>query len=154
MTAANERGQVMSALETVIQGMIFPAAINGSTSWRTVSRRLRLWGDVPADQQPYVALVTHMEMDEYRNLGTLRRRLDLRAWCYSRTDDPNAIGGIDLDNMMQAFETALMPDNPSQNTFTLNGLVYWCRIEGRVFKDPGDIDNQTLLMVPIVVEWP
>jgi hypothetical protein len=150
---ATNRGQVMTALATVLSSMTFPAAINGSTTWRTFEQRLRLWGDVPVEQQPYMALVTHLEMDEYRNLGLLRRRLDLRAWCYSRTDG-GVIGQVDLDVMMQGFETALQPDDPSRNTFTLGGLVYWCRIEGRVFKDPGDIDNQALLLVPIVVEWP
>jgi hypothetical protein len=28
------------------------------------------------------------------------------------------------------------------------------RIEGKVFKDPGDIDNQAMLIVPLVVEMP
>ena len=56
---------------------------------------------------------------------------------------------------MEAFEAAfLVPDNFSTNSNTLNGLVYWCRIEGKVFKDPGDLDSQTLLIVPIIVEMP
>lgn len=143
----------MTAILNLAQGMTFATAINGATTWRTVSNRLRLWADVPPDQQPYAALVTHREIDEYRGLGLLRRRLELNFWCYTRSD--NDPGGPQLDTIMEAFEAAFNTiDDFSTGCNTLNGLVYWCRIEGRVFKDPGDIDNQTLLMVPIVVEMP
>jgi hypothetical protein len=131
--------------------MSFAQPINGTMTWNTVSNRLRLWGDVSADQQPAAFLVTHRETDEYRGLGLLRRRLDLGIWCYSRSD--NGPGAFDLDTMMQAFEEAFtVADDPGHNANTLGGLVYWCRIEGRVFKDPGDLDYQTLLIVPLVVE--
>ena len=147
------RNQVMTAILAVIQGMTFSTPINGVSTWNTVSNRLRLWGDVSADQQPAAFLVTHREMDDYRGLGLLRRRLELGIWCYSRSDSD--IGGPQLDTMMEAFEAAFIkPDNFSTNSNTLGGLVYWVRIEGKVFKDPGDIDNQTLLIVPLVVEMP
>lgn len=133
--------------------MTFSAPINGVTTWQTVSNRLRLWADVPSDQQPAAFLVTHREIDEYRGLGLLRRRLELAVWCYSRSD--GSPGQPQLDLMMQSFEAAFnVPDNMSDNSNTLGGLVYWIRIEGKVFKDPGDIDNQTLLIVPLVVEMP
>jgi len=156
------RAQVMQALLSLISNMTFTQPINGKVNWATgpqdkvnvnVPAKLRLWGDVPADQQPAVFLVTHREMDEYRNLGLLRRRLELQLWCYSRAD--NGPGGPDLDVMMESFHNALsVSDNPSRNSNTLGGLVYWCRIEGRVFKDPGDIDSQTMLICPLVVEMP
>src|SRR6266446_8350592 len=140
-----DRSQIMSAVLGLVNGMTFATPINNRTAWQLTSQRLRLWGDVPIDQQPAAFLVTHREMDEYRNLGTVRRRLELGVWCYSRTDDLSTVGGTDLDTMMAAFEVAFQPDRPSQNLLTLNGLVYWCRIEGRVFKDPGDIDNQAMM---------
>jgi uncharacterized phage protein gp47/JayE len=93
-------------------------------------------------------------MDEYRNLGLLRRRLELGVWCYCKASDTEP-GQTSLDTMLQAFEAAfIQPDNFSTNANTLGGLVYWCRIEGRVFKVPGDIDNQAMLVVPVVVEMP
>lgn len=156
------RAQVMTAILGVIQNMAFSAPINGKTTWATgpgdavtptVPAKLRLWADVPPDQQPAVFLVTHKETDEYRNLGLLRRRLELGIWCYTRSD--NSPGGAQLDLLMQAFEAAFIkPDDYSTNSNTLGGLVYWCRIEGKVFKDPGDLDSQTLLIVPLVVEMP
>ena len=147
------RTQVMTALLGVIQGMSFASPINGASTWKTVNNRLRLFSDVASDQQPAAFLVTHREVDEYRGLGLLRRRLELGVWCYSRSDsDP---GQPQLDTMMQSFEAAFIkPDNFSTNMNTLGGLVYWVRIEGKVFKDPGDIDSQTMLIVPLIVEMP
>lgn len=156
------RAQVMTAILGVINGMTFSTPVNGVTTWNTkpsdptnaaVPAKLRLWADVSADQQPAAFLVTHKETDEYRGLGLLRRRLNLGVWCYSRAD--NAPGGPDLDTMMQAFEAAFIkPDDFSTNCNTLGGLVYWVRIEGTVLKVPGDIDSQTMMIVPLVVEMP
>lgn len=147
------RNQVITAILQVIQNMTFGQPINNATTWATVSNRLRLWGDVSSDQQPAAFLVTHRELDEYRGLGLVRRRLDLGVWCYSRTDSNP--GGPQLDTMMEAFETAFnVVDNPSTGCNTLGGLVYWCRIEGRIFKDPGDIDNQAMMILPLSVEMP
>ena len=162
--AGETRAQVITALLNIINGMTFSSPINGASTWVTgpsdpantaIQAKLRLWGDVPPDQQPTAFLVTHNETDEYRGLGLLRRRLNFGIWCYSRGD---AIpGASQLDIMMEAFEKAFcVVDNPSTNCNTLGGLVYWCRIEGKVFKDPGDIDpsSQTLLIVPLIVEMP
>jgi hypothetical protein len=147
------RNVVMTKILSVITNMTFSSPINGATTWNTTSNRLRLWADVTPEQQPAAFLVMHNEMDEYRNLGLLRRRLVLSVWCYSRCD--NTIGANDLDTMMEAFEAAFIkPDDFSTNSNTLGGLVYWIRIEGKVFLDPGDIDNQTLLIVPLLVEMP
>jgi hypothetical protein len=147
------RNQVMLAILNRVQGMTFATPVNGALTWRTVSNRLRLWGDVSPDQQPAAFLVTHREADEYRGLGLYRRRLDLGVWCYTRSD--NSPGANDLDTIMESFEAAFnVPDDMTTGNNTLGGLVYFCRIEGKTFKDPGDIDSQTLLIVPLCVEMP
>lgn len=147
----------MAAIKAKIDAMSFTVPINGASTWVTSQTWLRLWGDVPSDQQPYVALVTHKETDEYRGLGLSRRRLDLRCYCYTRNPKASGKGQTDLDTIMESFEAAFgeaAVDDFSTNQCTLGGLVYWCRIEGVVFKDPGDLDQQTLLVVPLSVEMP
>lgn len=147
------RNQVMVAILNRIQSMSFSSPINNALTWNTISNRLRLWSDVSSDQQPAAFLVTHRETDEYRGLGLLRRRLELGVWCYLRSDSQP--GSPQLDTLMEAFETAFnTPDNTSTNCNTLGGLVYWIRIEGKVFKDPGDLDSQAMMIVPIAVEMP
>jgi len=148
------RETILGAIFAKIQGMSFSSPINGSSTWVTASRRLRLWGDVPSDQQPAAFLVEHREVDEWTHLGTVRRKLDgLALWAYARTDDPMAIGGTYINMMLESLETAFAPD-AMNGQCTLGGLVYWIRQEGRIFKDPGDIDNQAMLICPLVVEVP
>jgi hypothetical protein len=151
---ATTREQVAQALLTLVQGMTFASPINGQSAWVTTSRRLKLWGSVNPAEQPAAFVVAHNEMDEYRGLGLLRIRLHYSVWCYSRTDDQSTVGDVDLNTMLASFETLFPVTQDSTGSNTLGGLVYWSRIEGRVFKDPGDIDGQTLLIVPIVIEMP
>lgn len=139
----------------MISGMVFPVPVMGKTTWVTKEQRLRLWGDVPSAQQPYVALVTHNEIADKQGLGLTKVTLNLGAYIYTRAPK-GAIGQTDLDTIMTTFENTWNEavDNFSTNEVTLGKLVYWCRIQGKVFKDPGDLDEQTLLVVPIVVEMP
>lgn len=60
---------------------------------------------------------------------------------------------IENNLILDAVEKVLAP-KPSDPGFldernTLDGLVYHCFIDGTIFKDPGDIDNQGMLVVPI-----
>lgn len=151
------REQVLNAILAQIQALTFNVAINGQTTWQTTGRRLRLWNAVPPEEQPAAFLVEHEEHDEYRGLGLDRRRLNPRVWCYARTDDPSIVGGTYINTMLETFEAKFAPsgaDNFSHQANTLGGLVYFVRMEGRVFKDPGDIDSQALLIVPLVCEMP
>ena len=147
------RADVLAAVVGLVQNMTFTSLINNSATWVTCETKLRLWGDVKPEEQPAAFIVSHRELDEYRGLGLYRRRLELGIWCYSRSGE--GTGQADLDMMMEAFESAFNTmDNSSSGSNTLGGLVYWCRIEGRVFKDPGDLDGQTLMIVPIIIEMP
>jgi hypothetical protein len=56
--------------------------------------------------------------------------------------------------MLEAFDVALAFDKPGTLLLTFGGLAYYGRIEGTVFQVPGDIDNQTMMVVPVVVEMP
>jgi hypothetical protein len=147
----------------MLQGITFPALANGSaTTWQTgpidpdnvnLPLRLRLWGDVPKNEQPACFLVTHREFDEYKHLGTLRIRLEFLIYIYIDSSQFSAI--LDLDNILQAVrQPFITPDNFSNGQQTLGGLVEWIRLEGRVFKDPGDLDKQALMIVPLICELP
>lgn len=135
-------------------GITFNAAVNGRTTWSTSSQRLKLWGKVAPDQQPSIFLAQHRETDDYRHIGTPRRKLEYQAWCYARTDSDSEIGATYVDTMLKAIEDSLAVDDFMKNSCTLGHIVDWCRIEGRILKDPGDIDSQALLLVPIVVQGP
>lgn len=157
------RAQIFQAIMPLLDAITFPALANGgATTWviktadpsnPSLPAKLRLFSDVPPDQQPAIFLVTHREFDEYRNLGVMRTRLELLLYIYIRADQFSA--AQDLDNILeQILKIFLQADNFSTNQNTLGGLVYWARVEGRILKDPGDIDKQAMLLVPIMVEMP
>lgn len=82
-------------------------------------------------------------------------------WCYAPTGDPAAdvplIGDDMLDIMIEALETVLVPDDPTRDELTLGGLCHWARImrqDNMFIRDPGDIDSQALLVLPIRVLLP
>lgn len=55
---------------------------------------------------------------------------------------------IDINNILDGLDQALRP-GPTERVQTLGGLVSHCRQEGQIFKDPGDLDNDGLIIYPI-----
>jgi hypothetical protein len=131
----------------------FTAPINGYTTWASSSRRLRLWVNVDSGQQPALFLVQHRGTRRATGTGNLMRRyLDMGFWCYAPSGDESIVGDDLLDIMETALESVMVPDNPQMNELTLGGLVYWTRLvqdDGLYIRDPGDIDGQALLVLPV-----
>ncbi len=152
------RTAIRAGIMTLVQGMTFGTPINGALTWRTTSPRLKLWADVPSQEQPAAFVTKHRERREIARIpiqaGLEVRYLHLSIYCYSRTDDPVSVGSDDLDIMMEAFDAAFTPDKMGTLLLTLGGLAYYARMEGQIFQDPGDIDNQAMMIVPVVVEMP
>jgi hypothetical protein len=51
--------------------------------------------------------------------------------------------------VLDAVDAAFAPDDLSGEACTLGGLVIHAWIDGAVFKDAGDLDQQAMLIVPI-----
>jgi hypothetical protein len=67
------------------------------------------------------------------------------------------VGDDLLDTMTSAIEATLISDDPIRDELTLGGLVYWVKIDmssSMYIRDPGDIDGQALLVLPITVLIP
>lgn len=154
------RAAIKNALLTLVAGATFSTAINGRTTWGITGRRLRLWNAVDVSLQPAAFVVQHREGYMAAGVGRLTRRyLDMGIWCYAPTGDPTStiIGDDLLDTMETALETALAPDDPGRVELTLGGLVYWCRVtrdDNNFIRDPGDIDGQALLVLPVRILIP
>lgn len=151
-----DREDIYNALFAVISDVAFstPIGPTAATTWVFTSRRLKLWNEVPADSQPAMFLTDHDE--DYTQPGRgqpPRRFLPAKIWCYARCDG-DLVGSTILNIMMTALESVLTPDDRTANVQTLGGLVSRCWIEGSVLKDPGDLDNQALLAVPVRILWP
>jgi hypothetical protein len=153
-----DRQAIKNALFALAQTAVFPIPVNGQTTWQETGRRLKLWDRVDPSAQPAMFMVQHREQYEVRGEGRLTRRyLDMGFWCYAPTGSDGVIGDDWLDAMETGLEVALQPDDASRNELTLGGVCQWARImrEDNMFiRDPGDIDGQALLVLPVRVLIP
>ena len=146
----------MSARETAIGALL--TRVGAAYAWAAPpSRRLKLWSDVPPAMRPACFLFEGgAETYEHVANGAPKRSLDLRLFIYVDAHDPSAIGALALNTIMDALDLALAPagaDVVSGRT-TLGGTAYRASIEGKPLKDPGDLDGDGLLVVPIRIVLP
>jgi len=120
----------------------------------TKTRRIVLFDQVPTAQQPWVGQAEHGETFAQKTNLPYKRTWDASWMVYHQAgSDPKAVPTITNNLIISALERVIAP-KPTDPGFldernTLQGLVYHCFISGAVFKDPGDIDNQALIVVPI-----
>lgn len=144
------REAVMAALLARLQAIVFTAPINGHTSFATVSRRLKLWSDVPKSQRPALFVAEHREQPIYQSEALpIKTTMNVDLFVYIDSSDQNTIPAVALNIMLDAIDAALKPAPADTNRQTLGGLVSHCRIDGQVLKDPGDLDGDGLLWVPL-----
>lgn len=121
--------------------------------FKTVGRRVRFWTD--SFEQPALFLRHTGDVDNYQGDTFDRRTVEAELWVYSKAgEDPDIAPDIELNSLVKDIRFAFEPDETDTNCFTLNGRVYWCRIEGRSDFDPGDIDGQGKAVLPIRILIP
>lgn len=126
----------------------------GLYSFKTRSRRLRLFNEVPTEEQPAIFQTEHDE-DEAPKTGTPGRVTLSASWFiyFNLGPDKRLVPAIDANKIMAGVRRVLRPlpqdEGFCDRRLTLGGKVRYARIEGKVFKDPGDLDDQGLLIVPI-----
>ena len=120
----------------------------------TTDRRVRLFADVPSNQHP-ACFQAEWGTDELQQSNLPYKATITANWivfqCVGK--DKKAKGTIENNLILGGIRKALAP-LPSDPGFhdkrnTLGGLVYHCFISGRIFKDPGDIDDQGMIGVAI-----
>ena len=133
-------------------------ALSENVTWsngpfKTRSRRVKLFSDVPKEQQPALYQAEHDELSSQTSKMPYKNIYSASWIIYQATGfSPSAIPAVENNLILDAVYAAIAPlptdpGYPQRNT--LGGLVYHCYIDGSVFKDPGDIDNQGMLVIPI-----
>lgn len=142
-----------SPRETAIEALL--TLVAGAYPWAsTPSRRLKLWGDVPPSARPACFLFEGgQEAYDWQRSTDPKRTLEGRLFIYTNAKEQSTIGSSQLNEIMDALDTALAP-SPGQPMQNLGGAAYWARIGGAPFKDPGDLDGDGLLIVPIKITLP
>jgi hypothetical protein len=141
--------------EVVMEAFLSTLSTLSPATFVTVERKLRLWDDVPPEQQPALFITEHTEhqLNNPRGLPS-KRELNVMLFVYAKVpDDGVSIGATILNNLADAIEGVLKPDT-SEPVQTLGGIVYRVWSDGLVRKDPGDLDGQALLLYPLKIRMP
>jgi hypothetical protein len=148
---------VYEALFALLQGVSFAAPVGASslTTWADASRRVKHFSEVAKELQPACYQAEHKQVwQPKRSIALPQRRIISANWiAYFRTDE-NQIGAQIQQLLIDGINVTLAPDSQPNDTLTLGGLVEWCRIEGDVWCEPGDLDDQGMLVVPISMMVP
>lgn len=146
------RESVLGALFTKLKNAQFSSPVNGSNTWRTTSRRVKLWGDVPPASRPALFMTDHHETYQYKAQNEpVLTTINVDVFVYIDARDPGATPSSMLNIIMDAITSAIGPTPGFEQKQTLGGLVSHCRIEGEVLKDPGDLDGDGMLIIPIKI---
>jgi hypothetical protein len=128
-------------------------AVPMQTGFLTTGRRLKHWNDVSA--QPALFLRSADEDLEYVQTVMQKQTIAGEIWIYSNAgQSPDTVPETALNNLLDAVQAAFAPDDQRSNRFTLNGLVEWCRLEGKIQKDPGDTGGQAIAVAEVQITVP
>lgn len=116
------------------------------------NRRVKLWGDPQI--KPSMFMAEHEEYTEQKTGLPYKRSFKVKLIIYQDTAQaPGVAGSQENDRILDAVEAALIPTDGQQRQ-TLGGIVHHCFVEGNTFKDPGDLDGQGMMVVPITMLVP
>lgn len=160
MTVSRE--QVFLALFGLTQGVQWNVGTELDpvmVGFATRTRRIKLFSDVSTAEQPWLGQAEHDEDVEQKSNLPYKRTWKAEWMIYHQAGntpdyEPTIWNNLIIDQLEKAI--APKPTDPGflDERNTLSGLVYHCFISGKIFKDPGDIDNQALIIVPIVMLIP
>jgi len=151
------REQIFSALFDLTNNVTWDVGtilVPDVRTFLTRTRRIELFSEVQDAAQPWIGQAEHRDVYAQKSNLPYKREFHAQWMVYHQEGkQPGAVPTIWDNLIVDALEAALAPKIADPGYFdkrnTLSGLVYHCFIEGEVFKDPGDIDNQALIVIPI-----
>lgn len=123
--------------------------VSGAANFKTKSRKLRHWSDVPQGEQPALFMVQTGEAAETIRGQPTRWTLRVDLYLYVRTTGAS-IPAQQINPLLDAVVATLAPSGPD-NVQTLGGLVHRCWIEGQIETDEGSLGDQAVVIIPIII---
>jgi len=118
--------------------------------FNTVSRRLEHWADVPKSEQPALFQSQAGEIAMPARGIPTKWNLSVNLYVYVvADDDPYSSPAPALNALLDAIEAALSPDLTGYQT--LGGLVYDCKINGKIETLEGVLGGQEAAVIPIEI---
>lgn len=146
--------QSLSPLTLSLAPTVNAGAVPLTTGFLTTGRRLKPWTQVAA--QPALFLRSGDEDLAYNETAVFQSQtISAEIWIYTKAgEDPDAVPETALNNLLDAVQAVFAPDDPHAGRFTLGGLVTWCRLEGKVEKEPGDSGGQAIAVADVQITVP
>lgn len=143
----SKREDISVALFTLIQGASYPNEI------ALFTRKYISTADLGGGQLPTICVLVKNEHATMKGHGIPAQwKLEAEIFIFVNTGQPSTEPETVLNNILDAIETALTPLTPfPNNRQTLSGLVYDCRINGTIERDPGFISGVGAAAVPIEI---
>lgn len=140
--------------EAVLQGLIDQIAVGCGSNFKHYSRRLKFWTD--SQVQPALFLRHTGDEDDWPGEGLGIVTLEGELWLYCKaSQDPSEAPDTELNRLVKLVRAVFEPDADGEDArFTIGGIVYRCRIDGKSLFDPGDTDEQSKALLPIKIMLP
>jgi len=131
--------------------------VGGSPAFKTATRKLKIWELVAAEDQPALLQLQRREtVTKPRGLPA-KWTLSIDLYLYVHTGantDQTIVPSQLLNPLMDAIEAALVIDDRSNDACTLGGIVSHCFIDGAVEIFEGNLGDELVAIIPIVVVVP
>ena len=116
-------------------------------TFKTLTRRLKHWQDVPMEDQPALYMEHSGEVTQIVRGQPSRIVLEVNLWIYVRSEG-EAVGPV-LNPLLDAVEAVLQPKNDGDHVLTLGGVVHHVWIEGQTQIFEGDLGEEAVAIVPV-----
>lgn len=128
------------------------AKIAAATGFKTISRRLRHWDDVPQSDQPALFMAQKNETASTTPGMPSVWILSVDIYIYAHTQGDKSIApGTILNPLLDAVVAAMAPEAVSGKQ-TLGGLVQHAWIDGSIETDEGVLGDQAVCIIPITLK--
>lgn len=145
---------IREPVHAALFALLSALSAGGSPLFKTVTRRLATFEQIPPEDQPALCLWPRLEHAERKPGLPIKWTLDFDAFVNVHTgagNDDTLISAQILNPLLDAIEASMPVDSILANKCTLGGLVSSCTVQGTTRIFPGAQGDSAVAIVPIQV---
>jgi hypothetical protein len=149
------RKQITAGVFGVFTSAVLPTSISGTGTWKSSSKDVEMWTEIPAYDQPYCGLVCPEDTgSDPQAFGITKWIRTYYGLIYFRRDAIPPAEGTSfqdtIDDLLDSLDMAFVGPRKGEAN-TLGNIVQNCTIDGTIYVDPGTLDQQCVIVVPVKV---
>lgn len=128
------------------------AQIMELNKFTTVSRKLRMWDQVPTEEQPYLGISQAQETADIITGCPAAWVWKLDLYVYVKAQGEQVVSTM-LNELLDELCAKINYMHPvtGKNDLGLPGIVEYCRIQGTIETDEGTLGDQACAIVPVLI---